>query len=903
MSLDEQALSLNWVYGLAGISHNLVNLSDGYSDRVAFVAAHTAVIYDKRLEKQTFLQGHCNSISCMVTTEDRSTLITADVGNESLLVLWNSRTGQPIQSISQPHGHGIVAMDVSYDDQWLATLAAPDSETGDQEIAVWLLSDLVSKNGSNTKPAVLTTIPSGDAQTTIRFSMNDVRELITNGKRRVYFWSHSFPSTHRFKYYSPPLRSKDFKQNIGDFSMSVFVPGTTQALTATSDGDIVVWDEQGITAQIGTRATDRRAVKLMRIHSSSVTFLGTVGDYIVSGGVDGFIRFYDPLLRIVAWFEDVEAGPILSLSFSCIPPSTRVQSADDNLVDAINRFVAPDFVISTTESKIISVPSASFEEFDPAKRKGSLVLEPLQAGVIDLVAHPLKAEFATFLSSGTAQRWDPVTHACLASRSFPKMIGSKLSYSRDGSLLAVGFEAGFIHLISTETMEDIHVARNTPATITRITFSSSGDYVAVADSSHHVLLYASLPYKHTTRWEYVGKCQTHFDKIVGLSFGESPSGITRLFSYGSDGRIGEYDLEGSSPTAGLKLQQYHDFPASSNPTAIAFAPPVKYHAHQSADTQLITADAQFKMRLFNPDTKSNAATFLGPTFGGPVNHLIPFCSTAAAESFLAYSTSERVVGLLAWPMDGDPAKTMGLIAHPGSISAISVSYDGRKLMTAGADGTVNVWNIGSAALKGWSSTPSSPEERISIWERVIDNPETVQEIKEYFLFSQIKSQGENSSASRAINGKIPVSMLPEVCCAAGFYPSKGDIADMLNHVAYMAHASDRDVTGELALDEVLAIYANFRPLREVSQEDIARAFLDLGANPNNGRLARETLLGDILQRTGEVMTLAELQGIMKALTGATKLSKCMPNLIDANAFASDVLGFEAASSRTDVEMR
>ena len=54
---------------------------------------------------------------------------------------------------------------------------------------------------------------------------------------------------------------------MGDFVMSVFVPGSMQALTATTDGDLVVWDEQGITAQMGTRATDRRAVKLMRIHS------------------------------------------------------------------------------------------------------------------------------------------------------------------------------------------------------------------------------------------------------------------------------------------------------------------------------------------------------------------------------------------------------------------------------------------------------------------------------------------------------------------------------------------------------------------------------------------------------------------------------------------------------------
>ncbi len=35
---------------------NIVNLSDGFSERVAFVAAHTAVIYDKRLQKQIFMQ-------------------------------------------------------------------------------------------------------------------------------------------------------------------------------------------------------------------------------------------------------------------------------------------------------------------------------------------------------------------------------------------------------------------------------------------------------------------------------------------------------------------------------------------------------------------------------------------------------------------------------------------------------------------------------------------------------------------------------------------------------------------------------------------------------------------------------------------------------------------------------
>lgn len=89
------------------------------------------------------------------------------------------------------------------------------------------------------------------------------------------------------------------------------------------------------------------------------------------------------------------------------------------------------------------------------------------------------------------------------------------------------------------------------------------------------------------------------------------------------------------------------------------------------------------MRVYNPDTRSVQATFLGPTFGGPITQIVMFRAAASEGHFLAYSTAERVVGLLSWPLTGDPAETMGLIAHPGSVTGVAISYDGRKLMTIG----------------------------------------------------------------------------------------------------------------------------------------------------------------------------------------------------------------------------
>lgn len=62
--------------------------------------------------------------------------------------------------------------------------------------------------------------------------------------------------------------------------------------------------------------------------------------------------------------------------------------------------------------------------------------------------------------------------------------------------------------------------------------------------------------------------------------------------------------------------------------------------------------------------------------------------------YVAYSTAEQVVGLLSWPLDGNPQKTLGLIAHPGPIVGISLSHDSCKLVTAGgADGSVMVWQV------------------------------------------------------------------------------------------------------------------------------------------------------------------------------------------------------------------
>jgi len=143
----------------------------------------------------------------------------------------------------------------------------------------------------------------------VLFNPNEPTEFVTTGKRRVAFWS--WENLERgFEYYGPELKDKKI-----EMTQTVFIPGTDQAVTGTTDGYIIVWDYSLIMEDYSV-PEERRKIKMVNLMNTSnktdpnskkqahsINILRIQGDYLVTGASNGSVRFYDFKYTIVAWFE------------------------------------------------------------------------------------------------------------------------------------------------------------------------------------------------------------------------------------------------------------------------------------------------------------------------------------------------------------------------------------------------------------------------------------------------------------------------------------------------------------------------------------------------------------------------------------------------------------------------
>ncbi|KAJ1548616.1 Cilia- and flagella-associated protein 251, partial [Cladochytrium tenue] len=1044
--------SLGWSFGLSTTASGGVhNLSDGTNRK-------------------------CNEISVTAATSDRRWLMTADRGPNSVLIIWDTQplsatregapgsagsfrdrtmsaagslAGSPVAGVSaasasassqlvalpirtlfEVHdGHGVVAAEFSPDSRYLTLKvwdwAAADSVTPLCQIAF---------TGERQIPI----IDSVATQKCVKINPENPFELVTNGDHSVHFllWRKDGNVTRKV----PIMNSKDFKHTPSMYTCSVFVPTTGQALTATTDGDVVVWAGRSLNNLSQELKDGQRAA--VKLHTSTIEVLTVANrQFILTGGHDGFVKVFDLQFRLVQWFEKLKTGPIYSISLSS---SNRPSSAKSEH-GSVELKKVPEFVVATQQAKVFAVASCAInaglkmsddgivtnDGWAGAEVDFDLVLQAPFGRIWSISSHPNDYLFAVGGDSGVLQLWNYSSKRLANTRLFEtgptedkensavrpknrKREGGPIpirstAFSSDGANLAVGFQDGTLRILKHTTLADWQDDGESPTApgagpdrfwsvskepVTHLRFSECGQFLAAGDAGFGVSVLRKemvvgprrqldgigeaierlAAGKVSYSWVLVGRCQAHYKPIIGVLFIEpGPTDTnTRLLSASMDRHVAEYDLVASTVTRGVKLKSlkrieqtaetlavaYHpalhpyfnnphqQHPASAfadahlhaGPAAAAYStkstdsgssnrlhsdpsPPAANTATEhplSAERFLLVANDDLKLRFFNAATQFCRKTVLGPTFSGPVTALTvaPDLPTAQAP-LVAYAALDRVVGLAVLPLDGNPHRASGVIAHPCKIAGIAFGTDSSRLLTAGVDdSSVHLWHVHGAALEAQIALGGAGiEPFLAMLDPSglgADSP-FYREMEDYFYYAQLRSQGEDAMSTRQIQDTLAVSEVPSVIQAMGYYPSEQDTDLLLNEVRYSS-LDDGVLVDRVSFPDIIRLFVNHRPVFEYSEDDIldsltCAARLDHRAkNPDEawpaaaGRLdiddeiTKDGILA-LLQQYGESMSNDDVELAFRALLlqdpGRSGTAAAgLPDKLTAREMIEDVLGLQ-----------
>ena len=480
-----------------------------------------------------------------------------------------------------------------------------------------------------------------------------------------------------------------------------------------------------------------------------------------------------------------------------------------------------------------------------------------------------------------------------------------MEYTPDGESLIVGYSSGSVRFLNLDApdleqqqakvaLKDVQAAGKTSEKnvhcITGIVVSPDSKMFATMDRDCGVCLFKKdhkfQDPREPIEWIFSGKRRTHDIEITSIAFGESldekdeEEMKLRLFSVGRDRRLFEYDVYRSTES-GLVVAGLFKIEQESMPTAAIWYPKT-----DCKEDLLLTVNDEYKMKVWNVSTQSSRKTVLGPTYGGEIVKLKKVDIEGNQDKFLYYSTQEKVVGLLKLPLDGNPTKTMGLIAHPGKVVDICCTSDGKYMFTTGGkDLAINMWKIDVGPIdEAIAMGGEGIEPFINLIEGGRDG-QTYLDMKDFFYYSMIRAKDENTTKTRKLDGTVPLEELPNLMRAMGHYPTEQEIENMIDEVKYSTFTESGQKVTSFDLDTFVRLFVNHRPVYGIGKPHIEKAFgAMLGGDPK-GSIPRDELLAK-MQREGEMISVQDIQNYLYLLVGEKDFKQAIAsNEINAEQFS------------------
>ncbi|KAH9503911.1 Cilia- and flagella-associated protein 251 [Bulinus truncatus] len=512
--------------------------------------------------------------------------------------------------------------------------------------------------------------------------------------------------------------------------------------------------------------------------------------------------------------------------------------------------------------------------------------------------------------SGLLKLWNYRTKEVVASRIFEKCHIQCCAFDPKGFYIALGLTNGVVYIVDAVALLDQlkEPFRYAKDTITHIVFSHNSQYLATADAGFTITVYKRQRKEGRSPFIWHGRYRSHYKPIKDLLFEiHLDTNQPKLLSLGEDRMLIEYDLNIHGKTNKLMPIAFDRIEQAAVPQCMTKYPPI------TKENFFLTANDQYKLKCYNSTTKMCRKTVLGPTYGSPIRKMmvVPTDKDESRNRFLAYITDDKV-GLHFLPATGNPHLAMALIAHPSGVSNLACSFDGAYLFTSGGpDFAVHMWEINIAALSAQAKLGG--EDLVPFYGLLEGgrDGELFAELEELFYYAQLRYQGINSLETRQISNRVPLTEVPYIMRAMGFYPSEQEIEDMLNEIKYDEYVNLGHYQEDIDLGGFIKLYVNHRPAFGLSAEKLLWAFETLAENvePDKGGVIERGDFLSLLTRKGEHMTEEELTEHLTTLLGFNKeggsceeepfeseaagafIAETLPFDINAEILCNEILGF------------
>lgn len=110
--------------------------------------------------------------------------------------------------------------------------------------------------------------------------------------------------------------------------------------------------------------------------------------------------------------------------------------------------------------------------------------------------------------------------------------------------------------------------------------------------------------------------------------------------------------------------------------------------------------------------------------------------------------------------------------------------------------------------------------------------QTYRDLKDFFYYSQIRSNNEDTTKARKLDDKVPLDELPDLMRALGYYPTNKEILNMQNEIRHSTVLETGEPQEYCDTDTFVRLFVNHRPVWGISKDNIKEAFDVIAADFN-----------------------------------------------------------------------